>query len=120
MASISKFPFIRHMRGEPSAYGMLLKKGKLRREGAGLTTWFFPLGSSLLEVPLNDREVSVYFVTPSSDYQSLNVNAVVAYRVIAPKVAAKRVDFTLSTTSGQYQNQPLRIGKTSGSTEVRL
>jgi regulator of protease activity HflC (stomatin/prohibitin superfamily) len=107
MATIASFPFIRHLRGDPSTHGMLFKNGRIKKEGRGLSTWFSPLKSSLLEVPLNDCDVTVFFNGTSSDYQTLNVNASVAYRITDPQTAATRLDFSLHNETGLYQSNPL-------------
>jgi regulator of protease activity HflC (stomatin/prohibitin superfamily) len=99
--------FVRHVRGEPSAQLLYWKAGRLRRSGRGLSFWFTPLGASLAEVPLDDREIPLLFHGRSSDFQAVTVQGVVTYRVASPDVTAERVDFAVDTRTGLHRRQPL-------------
>jgi regulator of protease activity HflC (stomatin/prohibitin superfamily) len=107
MAEIRSFPFVRHLRAEPTAHVTLWKRGKKRRAGAGLAFWFSPLGASLAEVPLDDRELAFVFRGRSSDFQEVVVNGAVTWRVVDPDLVATRVDFSLDPKSGRYNKDPL-------------
>jgi hypothetical protein len=107
MATISSFLFCRHLRGESTAHLLFFKNGKLKTSGRGISFWFLPLGASITEVPLDDRELPFLFHGASSDYQEITVQGVITYRVIAPDVLADRVDFTLDTATGAFTKQPL-------------
>ena len=114
MASISSFLFLRHVRSEPTAYLSFFKDGKLRRGGRGLSFWFYPLGSSLVEVPLDDRELPFLFHGSSADFQEVTVQGVITYRVTAPDVLAERVDFTLEERTPEFYSQSGRHDKFGG------
>ncbi|MEO7328998.1 MAG: SPFH domain-containing protein [Minicystis sp.] len=107
MATISSFLFCRHLRGESTAHLLFFKNGKLKTSGRGISFWFLPLGASITEVPLDDRELPFLFHGASADYQEITVQGVITYRVIAPDVLADRVDFTLDTATGAFTKQPL-------------
>lgn len=107
MATISSLLFVRHVRGEPTGHLLFFKNGKVRRTGRGLSFWFSPLGASLAEIPLDDRELPFLFHARSSDFQDVTVQGVVTYRVVAPDVIAQRVDFALDTRTGAHARQPL-------------
>jgi hypothetical protein len=107
MAIITPFLFLRHVRGEPTSQILLWKDGKLTRSGRGLSFWFYPLGASLAEVPLDDRELPFLFHGRSADFQDVAVQGTILYRVAAPDVLAERVDFGLDTRTGVYAKQPL-------------
>src|SRR5687767_3787999 len=79
MAEIRSFIFARHLRAEPTTHVILYKDGHKRLSGRGVAFWFMPLGSSIAEVPLDDRELPFLFVGRSSDFQDVAVNAVVTY-----------------------------------------
>jgi regulator of protease activity HflC (stomatin/prohibitin superfamily) len=107
MAEIRSYGFVRHLRAEPTASVMLFKKGKLRRHGRGLAFWFAPLGTSIVEIPLDDRELPFVLAGRSADFQDVHVNGVVTYRVREPDVLAERVDFSIDTRTGRYTGEPL-------------
>ena len=107
MATIKSVPFFRHLRAEPTNYILLWKAGQKKLGGAGLAFWFSPLGASIAEVPLDDRDLTFCFRSRSLDFQEITVNGVVTYRVNDPERLAQRIDFSLNTKSGGYLRDPL-------------
>lgn len=107
MAEIRRFLFWRHLRSEPSLFTIHHRRGKLVRKGRGLAFWFWPLSSSVAQVPMDDREVPFQFEGRSQDHQDVTVQGVVTYRVVDPIRIASRVDFSLDLASGAYLKQPL-------------
>jgi regulator of protease activity HflC (stomatin/prohibitin superfamily) len=107
MANISSLLFWRHLRAAPTSHLIFHKNGKLVRRGRGLAFWFMPLGTSLTEVPLEDRELSILVRGRSSDFQEVVIQGVVTYRIKDPEVIAERVDFGLNTKTGKFEKDPL-------------
>src|SRR5687767_1659941 len=94
VVEIRKYPFVRHLRAEPTSHVILFKSGALKKSGPGLAFWFSPLGASVAEIPLDHRELPFVFHGRSSDYQDVAVNGVITYRVRDPERLAARVDFS--------------------------
>ncbi|MFZ2481504.1 MAG: SPFH domain-containing protein, partial [Propioniciclava sp.] len=107
MADISRYPFFRHLRGNPTAYVSQLRNGTVVRDGVGLAFWFRPLGAVLSELPVDDRELPLLFHARTADFQDLAVQAAITYRIVDPATAARRIDFSLDPESGQWRGSPL-------------
>lgn len=107
MATILRFPWISHLRGESSAWLSHNRGGKTSRTGRGLAFWFFPLSASIAEVPMDDRELPILFHGRSRDYQDVSVQAVLTWRVHDPSKLSERVDFTVDLKSGRWHHEPL-------------
>jgi regulator of protease activity HflC (stomatin/prohibitin superfamily) len=107
MAEIRSYWFLRHLRAEPTSWVALYKNGRLKRNARALTFWFAPLGTSIVEVPLDDRELPFLVAARSADFQDVNVNGVVTFRVREPELLAERVDFSIDTRTGRWRNEPL-------------
>jgi len=107
MADIHRFLFIRHVRSQPTAYVRHQRKGRVVREGAGLSFWFRPLTAALSEVPIDDREQPLLFHGRTLDFQDVTVQATVTYRVVDPAVAATRIDFGIDPAHGRWTANPL-------------
>ncbi|HCU94468.1 MAG TPA: hypothetical protein DHU96_17815 [Actinobacteria bacterium] len=107
MADIVRAGFLRHLRGTPTAHVQYLRRGKVVRQGTGLSFWFRPLAAVLSEVPVNDRELPLLFHARTSDFQDVTVQASVTYRFADPALAASRVDFSISPGTGQWSATPL-------------
>ncbi len=107
MADVTRVIFLRHLRSDTSSHVLLYKGDKLVRSGRGVSFWFLPMSSSVAEVPVDDREVSLIVHGRSSDYQDVAVQGVVTYRVVDPRMVSQRVDFTIDLKSGAHTRQPL-------------
>lgn len=107
MADVTRLFFVRHLRADASSHVLHYKGERLVRSGRGLAFWFMPLSSSIAEVPVDDREVSLIVHGRSADYQDVAVQGVVTYRVVDPRVLASRVDFTIDLATGAHTKQPL-------------
>src|SRR4029079_8568328 len=110
MATIQRYPLLRHLRSEPTYHVLRYRRGDLRRDGAGLAFWFRPIDTAVAEVPIDDRELPFLFRVRSADFQELAVQGVVTFRVAEPAALARRVDFTLDLASGRQAPAPLEEG----------
>jgi regulator of protease activity HflC (stomatin/prohibitin superfamily) len=107
MAEIRTYPFVRHLRSEPSVETLHYRRGMLVRSGRGLSLWFRPLVSAVAEIPLDDRELDFRFEGRSADFQSVAVQGVIGFRIADPQVLAQRVDFGIDLDSGRWLRAPL-------------
>lgn len=107
MAEIRSFWLVRHLRAEPTSWVALYKNGRLRRSDRGLTFWFGPLGTSIVEIPLEDRELPFLLAGRSADFQDIHVNGVVTFRIQDPMLLSSRVDFSIDAKTGRYHGEPL-------------
>lgn len=106
MAEIRRYPLLRHLRAEASSHLIQLRKGRVVRSGPGLAFWFRPLATSLVEIPLDDRDLTFAFHGRSADFQEVVVQGVVTYRVASPETLARRIDFAIDPLRGQHTQQP--------------
>lgn len=107
MADIQRFPFLRHLRGAPTAHVTLVAGGRVRRSGVGASFWYRPLTAVLSEVPVDDRELPLLVRARTADYQEVAMQATVSYRVEDPTAAAARVDFSIDPDTGVWRADPL-------------
>jgi hypothetical protein len=87
--------------------------GKLVREGAGLSFFYFGPGVSIVSVPLASVNIPFVFTEPTVDFQTLTVQGQLTYRIVDPKKASTMLDFTVDANgkycSDQYQKLPERL-----------
>ena len=107
MADIQRFPFVRHVRSNPTAYVLHYRRGKVKRSGRGLSFWARALSDSVIEVPTDDRDLTLVVHGRSSDYQDVTVQGIVTYRPTDPARLADRVDFSLDLGTGTYVSEPI-------------
>lgn len=107
MAEIRTYPFVRHLRSEPTVETLHYRRGRLVRSGRGLAFWFRPLSSAVAEVPLDDRELDFRFEGRSADFQRVAVQGVVVFHVADPQLLAERLDFAIDLGSGAWLRAPI-------------
>jgi regulator of protease activity HflC (stomatin/prohibitin superfamily) len=106
MATIVRYPLVRHLRGTETTHVRHVRNGKVLHEGTGGSFWFRPLSAVLSEVPVDDRELPLQFHAQTLDFQDVAVQATVTFR-LDPELAAQRIDFSISPESGLYLATPL-------------
>lgn len=107
MAEISRRPFFRHLRGQPTVHTLYYRGGRLVRSGVGESFWFRPLSAAIAEVPVDDRELPFLFHGRTADFQDVTVQGTVTYRLVEPEIAARRIDFTIDLARGTWLRTPL-------------
>lgn len=107
MATISFFPFVRHLRAEPNQHILHFQGGKVTTEGAGIAYWFLPLSAAVAQLPVEDNETTFLLHERSSDFQEVSVQCAVRYRCLDAQKLAARVNFSISLRTGLWLEQPL-------------
>jgi regulator of protease activity HflC (stomatin/prohibitin superfamily) len=100
MANITNVGFMARLRSDASHHVIRYRAGKIRQSGRGLVFWF-------AELPMDDRETTVFLKGRSSDFQAVNVQGAIGWRIADPERIAERIDFTIALRGGQHQGQPL-------------
>lgn len=107
MAEIRKMFWMRHLRAEATRHILHYRRGKLLRAGRGLAFWFYPMAAAVAEVPVDDRDLNYLFKGRTMDFQEVNVQGVITYRVVDAARLAERVDFAIDLAKGCHLKQPL-------------
>lgn len=107
MADITRYPFLRHLRGTATVHVQHVRNGRVRHAGTGLSFWFRPLSAVLSEVPVADRELPLLFHARTSDFQDVTVQATLTYRIADPDLASSRIDFSVDPDTGAWRTMPL-------------
>ncbi len=107
MAEIKRFILFNHIRADASRHVVRFSGGEVIASGRGLSFWFMPLNTSLVEIPIDDRELPFIFHARSYDYQDVSVQGVINLRVNDPQKLSEHVDFSIDARSGAYTEQPL-------------
>lgn len=107
MANITNVGFLARLRSDASHHVIRYRTGKVRQSGRGLVFWFRPDVASIAELPMDDRETTVFVKGRSADFQAVNVQGAIGWRIADPERLAERIDFTIALRSGQHQGQPL-------------
>jgi len=81
---------------------MQYKRGKVTREGAGMTFFFYAPASSLVAVPIASTDAPFIFNEVTADFQEISIQGQAAYRIVDPKRVAQLLNFTLDGAGQNY------------------
>ncbi|HEY8721407.1 SPFH domain-containing protein [Pengzhenrongella sp.] len=107
MATIKRFPFVRHLRTATTSHVLHLDGGRVRHAGAGLAFWFRPLSAVISEIPVDDRELPLVARARTADFQDVTVQVTVSFRFADPALVAGRLDFAIDPGTGAWTGIPL-------------
>ncbi len=98
---------IKFMKAAPTTFVLHFKKGRVRREGPGLSFFYYAPTSTIVAVPLASADVPFAFQESTADFQSVAIQGQLTYRVADPKKLASLLDFSLGP-QGQYRSEDYR------------
>jgi len=104
---ILTFGFLRHLRADAGVHVMRFRNGRPVKSGRGLAFWFSPHRASIAELPVDDRNMVLFFKGRSKDFQAVTVQGNLTWRVADPDVLGLRVDFSIDLKTGRYTAKPV-------------
>lgn len=107
MATIRRYGFLAQLQSEASRHVLRYRKGRLRQSGRGLVFWFQPETASIAEMPMDDREMTLFVKGRSQDFQAVAVQGTIGWHVADPERLASRVDFSLDLRTGRWRGEPI-------------
>lgn len=93
---------IGYYKGLPTDFVMKYSSGKLRREGQGLTFYYWKHATQIVAVPTVSTDTSFIFNEVTSTFQSVAIQGQLTYRIQEPKKAAALLNFTISPVTQRY------------------
>lgn len=107
MAQIRNFGLIAQLKSEVSNHVIRFRRGKVKQSGRGLVFWFAPQAASIVEIPVDDREMTLFLRCRSHDFQAISVQGSIGWHVVDPQRLAERIDFSIDLTTGKPQREPI-------------
>jgi hypothetical protein len=91
---------VRFMKAPPTTYVLHFQNGRVRREGAGLSFFYWAPGSTIVMVPIGSADAPFAFQEATADFQSVAIQGQVTYRVADPRRLAGLLDLSLAPNGG--------------------
>jgi len=107
LAQIRNFGVAAQLRSDASSHIIRYRNGHVRQSGRGLVFWFRPETASIAEVPMEDRETTLFVKGRSQDFQQVAVQGMLTWHVVDPELLAQRVDFSLALATGRPKGEPI-------------
>jgi regulator of protease activity HflC (stomatin/prohibitin superfamily) len=95
---------IRYLKTEPTTFILQYINGAVRREGAGLSFFYYEPITSIIAVPVVSVDVPFIFNEVAADFQAVTVQGQLTYRIADPKRVAGLLDFSLNPATRQYRS----------------
>jgi hypothetical protein len=101
----------RYIKSQPTVHLMQFRGGKLVREGAGASFFYYAPTTTLVAVPVASRDRPFILELTTADFQSVTVQGQVTFRVQDPRKTARLMDFSLAKDGIAYVSEdPTRLG----------
>ena len=103
---------VRYFKAGPTTFVLQHVNGRVRREGTGLSFFYFAPHTTLVAVPVGSTDVPFIFNEVTADFQAVTVQGHLTFRVADPRKLAALLDY--SVAGGGYATDdpdklPLRI-----------
>jgi regulator of protease activity HflC (stomatin/prohibitin superfamily) len=97
---------IKHIKFDSMTYVLHFKNGGIKREGRGLSFFYFAPNSSIAAIPMGSNDLPFIFSESTNDYQSVSIQGQISYKISKPKELADVLDFTVNDY-GQYKKNDI-------------
>src|SRR5512137_3065684 len=96
---------IKFIKVQPTTYLLQYRRGKIVREGLGLSFFYYAPTTSLVAVPVASTDAPFIFQETTADFQTVTMQGQVTYRVSDPKQLASLLNYTLAPNGEAYLSE---------------
>ncbi len=96
---------IRFMKAGPTTYVILYNKGRVAKEGTGISFFYYAPTSSVVSISLAGADLPFIFEEVTADFQEITIQGQVTYRVQDPNRLAEILNFTLAPNNKEYASE---------------
>jgi hypothetical protein len=100
---------IRYVKVPPTTHIIQFKGGKLVRQGAGLSFFYFAPSSVIVQVPLASTDVPFAFNEVTADFQDVTVQGELTYRIAKPAEISALLDFSVDNFGRHRSEDPTKL-----------
>lgn len=97
---------IRYASFDAMTHVLHYQNGKISKEGRGLSFFYFEPVSSIVAIPIGSNDLPFIFSETTADYQTVNIQGQITYKVGDPKTLADILDFTIDA-GGRYKKNDM-------------
>jgi regulator of protease activity HflC (stomatin/prohibitin superfamily) len=101
---------ISYLKVPPTTYVLHYSGGKVKREGAGLSFFYFAPSAEIVLVPLTSTDVPFVFNEVTADFQDATIQGELTYRITNAKRVAEVLDYSVDGRRQYRSDDPTKIG----------
>ena len=94
---------IQYFKAEPTEFARMRIGGKVKKGGEGISGFYMPFRTTIEMVSLTTNDQPFAFQEFSNDNQEITLQGGFLYRIIDPKVAIGKYNFSIDPRTKQYQ-----------------
>jgi regulator of protease activity HflC (stomatin/prohibitin superfamily) len=102
---------IAYLKASPTTWVMQYRNGKLKREGAGLSFFYWLPTTTLVQVPLASADVPFAFNEITADFQAVTIQGQLTYRVTDAQKLASLLDYTTNAVGAYRSDDPTKLSE---------
>lgn len=102
---------LNYMKVAPTTYVLQYKNGRIVREGAGLSFWYFKPTSVIASLNVASVDVPFVFNEITSDVQDATIQGELTYKIVEPQKTASLLDFSLDWRGRHQSEDPEKLGE---------
>lgn len=87
---------------QPSEYVLKYNRGKVVKEGLGLSFFYYFPTTSIVAIPIGSEDVPFIFEEVTSDFQTVSVQGQITYRIVEQKKISSLLNYTLDMRGKNY------------------
>lgn len=95
----------------PTDYVIHFQRGRVKREGRGLSFFYWMPTSSIVSVPVASSDISFVFQLLTADFQTVTVQGQLTYRVVEPRKLAELLNFTVNPAHVYVSSDPDKLAQ---------
>jgi hypothetical protein len=99
----------RYLKAAPTTYVIHFVGGKVRREGAGLSFFYYAPKAEIVKVPLSTTDVPFVFNEVTADFQDASIQGELTYRITDAKRAASLLSFSVDAHGRYLSDDPTKL-----------
>ena len=100
----------RYLKAPATSYVIHQQSGTVRREGAGLSFFYFAPTSVIVKIPISSIDIPFAFTEVSSDFQDVTIQGNITYRVAEPSQLASLLDYSVDPGGVYQSDDPSQLG----------
>ncbi|MDO4779104.1 MAG: SPFH domain-containing protein [Tissierellia bacterium] len=97
---------LKFMKFEPNEYVILYRNGVIKKQGKGLSFWYYSPKESIAKIPTAVIDDAFMFQENTLDFQMVTVQGNISYKIEDPIKTASHLNFTLKNRGKAYFDNP--------------
>jgi hypothetical protein len=103
---------IAYFKAEPTEYILAYANGRIFRQGAGRTFWYWPHRTSIAMIPIATTDVTFAFNETTGNFQAVTLQGQFTYHITEPATISQLLNFTINPRTRAYRSEdPARLNQ---------